>query len=249
MEREMAERWRRWRLGMVPIASPRGLAGLLLFLLSVALVFAFPVLILAKFLETGRAAEGDQELTQAGLVLNLAYNAVAFLAVPVAALAVVRPGVPGAVIARLRMQVEARTVAHVLIGAASAVAALILLGIVVLMLQRYADLAPEESELVPQIQALLTWPLVILISVTAAVTEEVYFRGLLQPRIGLIASSLLFGFIHVGYGTTMQLVVPFVLGVFFGLLQRWTGSLWTPIAAHFTFDFIQLSALLIERPN
>ncbi|MDD5503286.1 MAG: hypothetical protein PHH26_07480, partial [Candidatus Thermoplasmatota archaeon] len=53
-------------------------------------------------------------------------------------------------------------------------------------------------------------PLAVAVSLSAAITEETFFRGFLQNRIGLIAASILFGFAHIGYGTVAQIVFPFI---------------------------------------
>jgi uncharacterized protein len=67
----------------------------------------------------------------------------------------------------------------------------------------------------------------------------VFFRGLLQPRVGLVASSALFGIVHGAYATWLQLVVPALAGLLLGYLYLRTRDLWAPIAAHFMFNFVQ----------
>lgn len=83
-------------------------------------------------------------------------------------------------------------------------------------------------------------PLSIAVSLTAAITEETFFRGFLQTRIGLIAASVLFGFAHIGYGTVTQIVFPFLYALVFGWLYKRTGTLAAPMAAHFAYDMIVL---------
>ncbi len=83
-------------------------------------------------------------------------------------------------------------------------------------------------------------PLAIAVSLTAAITEETFFRGFLQNRIGLIAASVLFGFAHIGYGTVTQVVFPFVYALVFGWLYKKTGTLVAPMVAHFAYDMIVL---------
>jgi membrane protease YdiL (CAAX protease family) len=76
--------------------------------------------------------------------------------------------------------------------------------------------------------------------VGAAVGEELFFRGLLLPWIGLVPSSLLFGLLHVSsreswlyYGLTAA-----VIGAGFGLLFLWTGSLVAPMIAHAAYNLL-----------
>ena len=79
---------------------------------------------------------------------------------------------------------------------------------------------------------------VLVIGVLAGVGEEVFFRGLIQPKIqgyfksahwGIWITAIIFSAIHVQfYG-----FVPRVfLGALFGYLYHYSGSLWYPILAH-----------------
>lgn len=98
-----------------------------------------------------------------------------------------------------------------------------------------------ENRVVQEIGAVLTWELVFFISFAAAVGEEIFFRGFLQPRIGIVPANVLFGLVHLSYGVPLQVIVPLVLGFAFSWMTLKTRSLVPAIVAHFTFDLIQLS--------
>jgi membrane protease YdiL (CAAX protease family) len=69
----------------------------------------------------------------------------------------------------------------------------------------------------------------------AAVSEELFFRGLLLPWIGLLASSLLFGAVHlVGGGGARWIwaLAAALLGLALGAITELTGSLAGPLVAH-----------------
>lgn len=73
--------------------------------------------------------------------------------------------------------------------------------------------------------------------IVAGVGEEVFFRGALQPWIGLPATALVFGLCHSGTRPLMRLTVWAALeGVWFGLLYEITGSLLVPMVAHGLHD-------------
>jgi membrane protease YdiL (CAAX protease family) len=78
------------------------------------------------------------------------------------------------------------------------------------------------------------------LAVSAGVFEEVFFRGLLQPRVGLLASTGLFALAHLSYGQPFMLVGITCLSLLYGLLVRWRQSLWAAVAAHALFDLVQL---------
>ena len=74
----------------------------------------------------------------------------------------------------------------------------------------------------------------VLISVFSGVGEEAFFRGALQPVLGLVATSILFGALHVGpdrrYLTWTLWAVG--AGFLFGFLYEWTGGVLAPMVAH-----------------
>jgi uncharacterized protein len=74
----------------------------------------------------------------------------------------------------------------------------------------------------------------ILVSIFSGVGEEAFFRGALQPEIGLVASSLLFGVLHVGPDRRYLVWTLWAVaaGFLFGLLYLWTGGILTPVTAH-----------------
>ncbi len=68
-----------------------------------------------------------------------------------------------------------------------------------------------------------------------ALSEEFFFRGLLQPRVGLWAASALFGLAHLGFREFPNwrfAVVAGVAGVFYGLAYRAGGSIRASMVTH-----------------
>lgn len=68
-----------------------------------------------------------------------------------------------------------------------------------------------------------------------ALSEEFFFRGLLQPRIGLWAASALFGLAHLGFREFPNwrfAVVAAVAGVFYGLAFRAGGGIRASMVTH-----------------
>lgn len=88
------------------------------------------------------------------------------------------------------------------------------------------------------------WWLRLAVSLSAGLVEEVFFRGFLQPRIGLIGSTVIFVCAHLGYGEPFMLFGVTLLSLSYGLLARWRGSVFAAIAAHATFDAVQLLVLI-----
>lgn len=90
------------------------------------------------------------------------------------------------------------------------------------------------SELAPRLVDGASRADLILVSVFSGVGEEALFRGALQPEIGLVASALLFGAIHVGPDRRYLVWTAWALfaGFLFGALYEVTGGLLAPVVAH-----------------
>ncbi|MEE2775666.1 MAG: type II CAAX endopeptidase family protein [Acidobacteriota bacterium] len=84
----------------------------------------------------------------------------------------------------------------------------------------------------------------VLVALSAGFFEEVFFRGFLQPRIGVALSTVLFTLAHLSYQQPFMLVGVAVLSIFFAMLVRWRQSIWAAITAHAVFDLVQLLVIL-----
>lgn len=80
----------------------------------------------------------------------------------------------------------------------------------------------------------------LMVSLSAGVVEEIFFRGFLMPRAGFATSNVLFVLAHVNYEQPFMLLGVALLSVAFSYLTIWRGNIWPAIAAHFLFDAIQL---------
>ena len=83
---------------------------------------------------------------------------------------------------------------------------------------------------------------VVVISLAAGIGEELLFRGVLQPEIGLIPASLVFGALHMGgRGTLAFGGWVALMGAALGWLAAATGGLLAPIVAHALYDAAALA--------
>ena len=74
----------------------------------------------------------------------------------------------------------------------------------------------------------------VLVAVLSSVGEEAFFRGALQPELGIVATSVLFGALHVGPDRRYLLWTLWAVGAgfLFGFLYERTGGLLAPASAH-----------------
>jgi len=75
--------------------------------------------------------------------------------------------------------------------------------------------------------------------------EEVLFRGALQPRLGLLVTSLLFAAIHTEYGLSIDVVTIFVIALGLGLIRRYANTTAT-VTCHVAYNL--LASLTIAGP-
>ena len=82
---------------------------------------------------------------------------------------------------------------------------------------------------------------IVVLTLCSAISEEVFFRGVLQPEVGVVAASVTFGLLHplgaayVAWATAA--------GAGFGVLYLATGSLIAPAIAHGTYNLLALTYL------
>jgi membrane protease YdiL (CAAX protease family) len=102
---------------------------------------------------------------------------------------------------------------------------------------------PKPSAIVPWIAAL---PVLVrvAVSLSAGFVEEIFFRGFLQPRVGILLSTGFFVLAHLSYGQPFMLLGITLLSLIYALLVRWRQTIWPAIAAHALFDGIQLLVII-----
>lgn len=85
---------------------------------------------------------------------------------------------------------------------------------------------------------------ILIIAVIPSIGEEFLFRGLLQdiftglfrsPHLGILFTAILFGVFHMQF---YGLVPRIVLGLVYGYLFFWSGTIWLPVLAHFLNNLV-----------
>ncbi len=123
------------------------------------------------------------------------------------------------------------------------IAALFLIALLVVALGGERLLPKQAPAMVPWIAG-LPIGIRILLSLSAGVVEETFFRGLLQPRVGIAFSTTCFVLAHAGYGSPFMLIGVTLLSLIYALLVRWRQNIWPAIVAHALFDGIQLLVVI-----
>jgi membrane protease YdiL (CAAX protease family) len=122
--------------------------------------------------------------------------------------------------------------------------ALIVMGVIWSALVPPEQMAQQSAAAEQIASAFNTIPLAFLLSLAAAVSEEILFRGALQPVFGLVATSIFFALLHVQYSLTPATLIIFVVGLGLGWLRQ-RQSTTASIIAHFVYNFIQLALAIL----
>jgi membrane protease YdiL (CAAX protease family) len=91
---------------------------------------------------------------------------------------------------------------------------------------------------------------IMVLSLLSAFGEEILFRGVLHPRLGLIGAALLFALLHF---PARRALLPWsafalVLGLVLGGLTDLFQSLWPAILLHFLINYFNLHDLAQPLP-
>lgn len=148
-----------------------------------------------------------------------------------------------------RLGLRAPSPRDLLVGSATAVAMIGVAYGIAIFWQLWAGVEAVQEQ--TQVSALLsqsitTLGVAFIISGTAAVGEEIAFRGALQPIFGIVVTSLLFALVHIQYALTPASLIIIIVGFAMGLLrQRYNTT--TAIVAHFLYNYGQMFVLLLLR--
>ncbi len=90
---------------------------------------------------------------------------------------------------------------------------------------------------------------ILALAFMSAFAEELFFRGFLQPQIGLEWAAIAFGLVHLPYRWQL---VPWTLsavamGFAFGWMYEARGLLVAPFLAHFTINYFNLHTIVRPR--
>ena len=82
----------------------------------------------------------------------------------------------------------------------------------------------------------------VLIGVSAGVGEELFFRGALQPRFGIVLTAICFALLHTNYGLSFVTLGVFGMGFVFGIQRKRYGTV-SPMITH---GLVNLIAVLVQ---
>ena len=93
----------------------------------------------------------------------------------------------------------------------------------------WEQIDPEGYDLIERVTenifgGLMTVGGAIVLGLSAGISEELLFRGALQPRLGLLLATILFAIGHLQYGLTIATLEVFIIGLVLGLIRNRTHT-------------------------
>ncbi|NNL67843.1 MAG: CPBP family intramembrane metalloprotease [Myxococcales bacterium] len=87
---------------------------------------------------------------------------------------------------------------------------------------------------------------IAVLALTSGVAEEAFFRGALQPRVGWVVASVVFGLVHYVPRPEFRLWTLFSVaaGFLLGFLFEATGNLVAPVVTHVVINAVNLNLLV-----
>jgi membrane protease YdiL (CAAX protease family) len=76
--------------------------------------------------------------------------------------------------------------------------------------------------------------------------EELFFRTLLVPRIGVFFSALAFALLHLGYGSWAEIIGAFILGIVLGWYYKKHQDLFVNFYAHLLYNGVAVLFMLLS---
>ncbi len=87
--------------------------------------------------------------------------------------------------------------------------------------------------------------IILAVSLGAGISEEILFRGAIQPKFGLIFTAFLFAVIHFHYFTMFAIFELFIVGILLGILRIKTNTT-TCIITHSGYNLAVFALILFS---
>jgi membrane protease YdiL (CAAX protease family) len=86
----------------------------------------------------------------------------------------------------------------------------------------------------------------LAVGITAGISEELAFRGLLQPRLGLLVSNILFTAVHAFQYNWDALLLVFVIGLVCGLVRKFSNTT-AAVIVHGLYDTLAVLWYVMQQ--
>jgi hypothetical protein len=100
----------------------------------------------------------------------------------------------------------------------------------------------DQAKVTQKISGLPLYVLAMAV-VFAPFSEELLFRAFMVPRIGVVFSSLVFGSLHLAYGSVLEVIGVALVGVVLALVFRLSKSITPCILIHLIYNLLSITVM------
>jgi len=104
-------------------------------------------------------------------------------------------------------------------------------------------LGVDDAEKIVEKVSSLPWYVLLFAIFLAPISEELFFRAFLVPRIGMVLSSIAFGLVHVAYGSVVELVGAALIGFILAVILRISRSITPCFLIHIIYNLISITVM------
>jgi membrane protease YdiL (CAAX protease family) len=89
---------------------------------------------------------------------------------------------------------------------------------------------------------------ILFLSAYSSIAEEILFRAAIQPHAGVLLTSVIFGFLHLGPDGKISSWTYWAIfaGFLMGIIYERTASIYPPVIVHFIVNFTSMNLLRRE---
>jgi membrane protease YdiL (CAAX protease family) len=210
------------------------------------LMLAVVVWTLANFMLQGGVEGIAQDIQEDGLEAgDVIFQAVVEILITLLGVGLaIRRGVPET-LARLGLRIPARQDITWGVGTGVSLLLFMLIFNAIWALVTSPEVLEQQTSAAEQLNlAFATLPLAFVLAASAALGEEIWIRGGLQPVFGLGVSSLFFAALHMQVAFTPAVLMILIVSAGLGWLRQ-RQSTTAAVIAHFCFNFVQLALLAL----
>ncbi len=129
-------------------------------------------------------------------------------------------------------------IVYPVMGLGAIFVALLILGIVATLLG-----FNDQQEVFDKVNELPLFILAFAV-IAAPISEELFFRAFLVPRLGALISSLIFGAVHFAYGSVVEVTGAFIIGFILAVILQKSKSITPCLIIHITYNLL---AIIVMR--
>ena len=120
----------------------------------------------------------------------------------------------------------------------SAILLLVVLLLSIILFLIFSFFGIDDTAQVDERVRTLGIALVAYVLVVRVPAEEIFFRGFLVKKVGIVPASLIFGLAHYGYGSVAEIIGAFMLGLVFSYAYKRNNNLLPNIIAHSLYNLL-----------